>query len=140
MSADLPRRRIELEAARVGRPVLVGRCVALLRGETADPDLLRLLAGRAASWGHVAGPDQQYWWRVWALRGLLWAWDEAATEAVRAACADEQWRVREMAAKVVARHRVDPALTEVSLLRRDESPRVRAAADRAVVALTVGCG
>jgi hypothetical protein len=50
--------------------------------------------------------------------------------------ADEAWRVREMAAKVVARHRVGDAFAAVSRLRSDQVPRVRAAAERAVVTLT----
>jgi hypothetical protein len=41
-----------------------------------------------------------------------------------------------MAAKVVARHDVDDALETVVHLRRDPVLRVRAAADRAVIALT----
>lgn len=44
--------------------------------------------------------------------------------------------VREMAAKVVARHRVGGALDAVAPLRDDPIPRVRAAAHRAVVLLT----
>jgi hypothetical protein len=44
-----------------------------------------------------------YWPSVWAVRGLLHVWDDdATTEAVRA-MAHSSWRVREMAAKVVAR-------------------------------------
>lgn len=45
---------------------------------------------------------------------------------------DPYWRVREMAAKVVARHVVADALEAVGLLREDPVPRVRAAAERAV--------
>jgi hypothetical protein len=49
---------------------------------------------------------------------------------------DTEWRVREMAAKVVARHLVGDALPTVTVLRDDPTPRVRAAAHRAVLALT----
>lgn len=45
---------------------------------------------------------------------------------------DPYWRVREMAAKVVARHVVADALEAVGLLCEDPVPRVRAAAERAV--------
>ena len=41
-----------------------------------------------------------------------------------------------MAAKVIARHRIDDAFTAVALLRDDQAPRVRATAERAVVILT----
>jgi hypothetical protein len=51
--------------------------------------------------------------------------------------ADEHWRLREMAAKVVARRRVGAALAPVTALRDDPVPRVRAAAERAIVMLTV---
>jgi hypothetical protein len=49
---------------------------------------------------------------------------------------DEAWRVREMAAKVTARHLVGDALPEVLALRDDPVPRVRAAAERAVARIT----
>lgn len=83
--------------------------------------------------------------RVWAARGLLHAWDpacgypacrDAATEAIIHATSDDAWRVREMAGKVIARHRVGDALDAVAALRADGVPRVRAAAQRAVAALT----
>ncbi|HYO32986.1 MAG TPA: HEAT repeat domain-containing protein [Nocardioidaceae bacterium] len=77
-----------------------------------------------------------YWLRVWGARGVLWAWDASATEAIRAALEDDAWRVREMAAKVVARHRIDDALDRVAALVDDPAPRVRVAATRALVRLT----
>jgi hypothetical protein len=39
----------------------------------------------------------------------LWAWDDVALPAVKSALNDEAWRVREMALKVVARHKLDDA-------------------------------
>ena len=77
-----------------------------------------------------------YWLRVWGIRGLLWAWDDTALEAVKRALEDEAWRVREMAAKVVARHLLGDALPAVSKLLDDPVPRVRASANRAVILLT----
>lgn len=59
-----------------------------------------------------------------------------AAPAIIRATADEAWRVREMAAKVIARHRVGDALAAVVALRDDPVPRVRAAADRAVMLLS----
>ena len=40
--------------------------------------------------------------RLGAPRGLLHAWDDAATDAIIHATTDEAWRVREMAGKVIA--------------------------------------
>ena len=77
-----------------------------------------------------------YWPRVWAARGLLYAWDESAASAVIQATADPHWRVREMALKVINRRLVGDALDAAAELRNDPVPRVRQAAERAVVALT----
>lgn len=79
---------------------------------------------------------QQYWLRVWAARALLYAWDEMARVAVLDALADEAWRVREMAAKVVARRLLGEALAAVAELRQDPVSRVRLAAERATAILT----
>lgn len=85
-------------------------------------------AGKVGRWATGRG--------VWAARGLLYAWEERATPAIIQAATDEAWRVREMAAKVIARHAVDDALTAVAGLQHDPVPRVRAAAERAVMILT----
>ena len=78
-----------------------------------------------------------YWPRVWGARALLYAWDVSAEPAIVRATGDAHWRVREMAAKVIARRLVDVGLEAVVALRDDPVPRVRAAAERALVALTV---
>lgn len=67
---------------------------------------------------------------------LLHAWDDAATEAIIHATNDDAWRVREMAGKVIAAHRVAGAFDAIEPLRADKVPRVRAAAVRAIVILT----
>lgn len=59
-----------------------------------------------------------------------------ATEAVIAATGDDAWRVREMAAKVIAAHQVAGAFDAGAALRAGEVHRVRAAAARAVTLLT----
>lgn len=131
-----PRQSIEAECARRGRAEVVAGCVELLRGRPSDEQLLLALGGPPAR-HHLSGampPD--YWLRVWATRGLLWAWSDEAAPALETALADDHWRVREMALKVVARHLLGDALPAVQALRSDASARVRAVADRAVVRLT----
>ena len=151
-----PRQRITAECASGGRAALIAGCVALLTGRPDDVDdrLITVLGGDAAR--HILdgaeGGRSGYWPRVWAARGLLHAWDhgadqaaeaepatdeaEPATDAILGALGDHAWRVREMAAKVVAAHRIGRALDAVAALRDDPTPRVRAAAERAVVLLT----
>lgn len=133
-----PRESIEQECARRGRAQVLAGCVELLGGGDADPELVLALGGPPASWvvtGEPGGPD--YWLRVWALRGLLWAWDDVALRSVKAALDDEAWRVREMALKVVARHGLDDAFdAAVSLEEKDPVARVREAASRAIRRLT----
>ena len=132
-----PRASIEAECARRGRDAVVAGCEDLVRGGRVDDDLLIALAGPAAT-PFLGGTerDDDYWMRVWGLRGLLHVWDDGAAEGVRVALGDEHWRVREMALKVFAKHGVDEALDDVLALRSDANARVRAAAQRAVVALT----
>jgi HEAT repeat protein len=133
-----PRQSVELECARRGRGPVIAGCVALLRGQDVDDNLIIALGGPAARVVLDDGPRQrnQYWRRVWGARGLLYAFDEQATEAIVAALGDEHWRVREMAAKVIAKHKIGAALAPVADLRDDPVPRVRTAAERAVVVLT----
>jgi HEAT repeat protein len=73
-------------------------------------------------------PGQDYWLRVWAARGLLWAGPGDDIDALRSALADDSWRVREMTCKVVARHRVGDLLDDVVVLESDPVSRVRSAA------------
>jgi hypothetical protein len=109
-----------------------------LDGRSDDDELVLALGGEHARYvldGAEGGRDG-LWPRVWAARGLLHVWDDLATEALIRSAGDEAWRVREMVAKVVARHHIDPALEAVLALRDDSVPRVRAAAERAVQRLT----
>jgi hypothetical protein len=134
-----PRQSVAAECERRGRAAVVAGCIGLLQGrQDADDALLIALAGPAAQavLDGSAGGRQGYWPRVWAARGLLYAWDGRATAVIIQATADDAWRVREMAAKVVARHRAGDAFPAVSRLRTDPVQRVRAAAQRAVVLLT----
>jgi HEAT repeat protein len=136
-----PRQSVQQECGRRGTAQVVAGCVALLAGGDADYALVRALGGPAAD--SVLGPhprqDQRYFLRVWAARALLYAWDDAAPglqAAVLAALADESWRVREMAAKLVARRELGEGLTAVAGLQQDPVPRVRAAAARATAVLS----
>lgn len=134
-----PRQSIAAECERRGSAAVVSGCIGLLQGgHDVDGALLLALGGPAAQAvldGH-AGGRTGYWPRVWAARGLLYAWDDRATTTIIRATADGAWRVREMAAKVIARHRVADAFDAMAELRGDQVPRVRAAAERAVVVLT----
>ena len=132
-----PRRSVEALAARYGRAAVVDACVDLLHEREVDGQIIFGLGGPPARWAVDGGaPGPEYWLRVWALRGLLWLWDDSATQVVAGALADEAWRVREMAAKVVARHRLDPALDALLTLREDPVERVRTAASKGIQRLT----
>jgi HEAT repeat protein len=135
-----PRLRITAERARRGAGPLTAGCVALLEGRPEEVSDALIIALGGEMGGYIldgaAGGRNGYWPRVWAARGLLHAWDPAATAAIAGATSDEAWRVREMAAKVIARHRVGDAFDAVTALRADPVERVRAAAARAVTILT----
>jgi hypothetical protein len=137
-----PRQSIELECARRGRDQVVDGCIALLAGQEVDDNLIIALGGPSAMNVLHDGPRQrnQYWRRVWAARGLLHIWDASAEGAIIEATTDDHWRVREMAAKVIASHAVDVGLEAVAALRADPVPRVRAAAERATARLTAARG
>jgi HEAT repeat protein len=134
-----PRQSVEKECRERGRSVVVAGCVDLLAGKDVDPSLVYALGGPPARWavsGGEGGPD--YWLRVWAARGLLWAWDDSAGPALEQALSDPAWRVREMAAKVAGRHRHGDLLQPLERLRDDPHQRVRAAAERAVSRIVTG--
>jgi hypothetical protein len=140
-----PCQNIEAACATRGTPAVVAACVRLIGGADEDPALVTVLGGPDGARYLDAPADQRYWLRVWGMRGLLWALGAAdappadspeIVAAVRGGLADERWRVREMAAKVVARHRVDDAQPAVVALLDDEVPRVRVAAARALRLLT----
>ncbi len=133
-----PRESVEAECGRRGRAGVVAGCVALLSGRDVDDSLIVALAGPAADQvlAGAEGGRSGYWPRVWAARGLLHVWDDDALPAILTATRDDAWRVREMAAKVIARHRLGDALEAVAALQQDPIPRVRTAAHRAVTLVT----
>lgn len=135
--SEHPGERVRSLVARDGAPAVVARCVAFLRDGEIDPDFIIALVGphgRLVLAGREGGPTG-YWPRTWALRALLYVWDDSAAEAVVAALDDPHWRVREMALKVIARHRVRAARDAVEFARGDPTPRVRMAAARAAAHL-----
>ncbi len=134
-----PRERIEAECRRRGTHAVVAGCLALLGGDGHDMQLLNVLGGAGAE--HLMSgrshADVQMWQRIWATRGLLWTCDDSAREALRAALTDYSWRVREMAAKVVARHLIGDLVADVAAMRDDPVPRVRQAAARALSRIAI---
>jgi hypothetical protein len=138
-----PRQSVAAECERRGKAAVIAGCIDLLQGgHDVDDALILALGGPAAHYvldGREGG-KAGYWPRVWAARGLLHAWDDYAASAIIRAAADDAWRVREMAAKVIARHRVTAGFTAVVELRNDPVPRVRAAAERATAMLTASGG
>lgn len=133
-----PKQSVLAEVRRTGRRDVAMRCVAILEGRRPEGAFLYVLAGPPS--GPVldgqAGGLGGYWPKVWALRGLRYAWDDAAKQLVADATADDAWRVREMAAKVIRVHEIDDALEALGRLVDDPVPRVRVAATAARVALT----
>lgn len=107
----------------------------LVAGRELDP-LMRAVFGDAHTEAWLDSDVNAYWLRVWGVRGLLWNWDRRALATLRSALLDDAWRVREMSAKVVARHLVDDLQPEVAALAHDPVPRVRAAASRALALLS----
>jgi len=85
---------------------VIAGCVDVLEGRDVDDALVVALGGPPAEYvlSGREGGKSGYWPRVWAARGLLYVWDDDATPAVVRATTDQAWRVREMAAKVIARH------------------------------------
>jgi hypothetical protein len=81
LQAELtPRYRIEAACVRLGRGTVVAGCVELLAGGEIDHDLVITLGGPHARdlLSRQRLENQAYWLRVWAARGLLWAWDDTA--------------------------------------------------------------
>ena len=126
---------VGLAAARWGQRGLMDRCVRLYRemdwGD--EPELMSFVAGAAGPrWVELGFGTQSYFVRTWALRAMLYAWDDSASATVIDALEDEHWRPREMALKVVAKRRVDGDIDAVARLQDDPVPRVQAAARRAL--------
>jgi len=135
-----PRVRVAEACRGRGKSSVVSQCAELLVGGDADPDLIVVLGGQpAVALLRDGFPDgEDYWLRVWAARGLLWAGPGDDVTALRRALTDESWRVREMTCKVVARHTLADLLPDVAALQSDPVARVRHAAERAVARIVDG--
>ncbi|MEV6851708.1 HEAT repeat domain-containing protein [Actinoplanes sp. NPDC051411] len=132
-----PRQSIEAVCRERGADAVIGDCIRLIDGADVDPALIVALAGPGQERFLDKSEKERYWLRVWGVRGLLWALHEAPAEkhvekAVRKALGDGHWRVREMAAKLAARYRLESAQPALAALLADENERVRKAAARAV--------
>jgi hypothetical protein len=125
----------------IGETTLIRACIDVLRtGEPPDNQDAALALGGVHARHELnrEGPaqhPQDYWWSVWALRVMLYAWDEAAEPAVTHAFEHDAWRVREMAAKVTAKREVGMAADAAAGAITDPVPRVRAAALRAIAVI-----
>jgi len=135
-----PGQRVAELVGHLGKSEVVAWCADLVAGATAydDPSgpSLAWLGGRHAlvllEQGDLEASGNAYWPRVWGARGLLYAYEPAAAPQVVGALHDGAWRVREMAAKVVARWEVADAADALGPLLDDGVTRVRAAAVRAL--------
>jgi HEAT repeat protein len=125
----------------MGEEAVADWCAALLAGsirhdDRGHPPVTWLGGPHAASLlARPGSRELDYFPRVWAARGLLYAWNDRAAPAVIAGLGDRAWRVREMSAKVVRRRGIVEAESALQRLASDPVPRVRVAAERALEAL-----
>ena len=135
-------KRLAAAVARYGEATVVARAISLIAGNNEGEDFLLYLGGEHAR-GVLNGAPPLYWPELWGTRALLYVWDDSAVPAVDAALANQAWRVREMACRVVAFRAVSagrevtaaserPVSEALVPLLADEVPRVRAAAARAL--------
>lgn len=121
-----------------GIHTVIDTCLALIEGHDDYERLampLTYLGGAPARGqldrGDLASRGQAHWPRTWGVRGLVYAWLPYASPGIVRALGDPHWRVREMAAKVVVRHRVADAAEALLALVGDEESRVQVSAIRA---------
>lgn len=122
-----PRDCVRLAADVFGRDVVVSWSEGLLAGhidgdDPRHPDI---------SWLKGTTGWPAYWARVWGARALLHL-APAHPQTVLTATSDEAWRVREMALKVIAAHRLPDPTGMIDPLVEDPVPRVRIQAWRAL--------
>lgn len=133
-----PRAHLAEAVERYGLHATVDTCLVALEGAK-DLDLLPVpltyLGGaharRELEKAFLVERGQDHWPRTWGARGLQYVWAGYAAPVVVLALSDGHWRVREMAAKVVAKHEVGEAAEALLRLVSDPEPRVQVAAMRA---------
>jgi HEAT repeats len=133
-----PRDLVALLVDDLGVAGAAGLCADLLAAD--DPHdhaaTVLYLGGPAGRSLLDDGTSWKEWWaRVWAARGLLYVWDDAAGPVVLDRLGDDAWRVAEMCLKVSARREL-PCGDAAARLCAHDLPRVRATAARALG----GCG
>ncbi len=129
---ESPREAVAALVDARGEDWVIDRCVDVLRKGEIDGEFLVGLSGRHAEsvlQGREGGVEG-YWPRVWALRALLYTWQERASSAVTHSLADESWRVREMALRVLLRRDAVVTSARGEILARDPVARVREALAR----------
>jgi hypothetical protein len=104
-----------------------------MSGNNEGESFLLLVGGEHAQ-GILDGAPPLYWPELWGTRALLYVWQDSAASAVVRALSNPAWRVREMAARVVAERDL-PAASELVAMTVDDTPRVRIAAARALAAI-----
>jgi hypothetical protein len=109
------------------------RALSLMSGNNEGESFLLLVGGEHAQ-GILDGAPPLYWPELWGTRALLYVWHDTAAPAVVRALSNPAWRVREMAARVVAEREL-PAASELAVMTTDDTPRVRIAAARALAAV-----
>jgi HEAT repeat protein len=130
-----PRDLLALLEREIGEAEAAQACADLLAAADPhdEPEVLLFLGGPAGqSVLDGTGDWKPYWARVWAARGLLYVWTEAAAPVVVRRLGDEHWRVAEMCVKVAAKRDIGAAGPGVAALADHELPRVRAAVVRAL--------
>lgn len=125
-----PQKRIEVAVNKYGEEEVVAGAVSLMRGNNEGEVFLLYVGGEHAQ-GILDGAPVLYWPELWGTRTLLYVWDDSAIDAVIDALQNPAWRVREMAARVVAARNI-PATEELLGLLTDETPRVRIAGAKAL--------
>ncbi|BBY26986.1 HEAT repeat domain-containing protein [Mycolicibacterium sediminis] len=129
-----PQRSVERECQGRGRIPFAEACCRMLDGDDSDPGLIVALGGPPGQALIDRGlpPHLRYWLRVWAARGLFWAWDDLALPQLIEAGEDEHWRVREWVGKIAGRYALPRTREVLERLVHDDVPRVRTAAVRAL--------
>lgn len=131
---DLPiEGRIKAAIELYGEQTVIARSLSLLDGKYEGEDFLLFVGGEHAR-GILNGAPSLYWPELWGLRALQYVWDDSAISPVLRSLSNPAWRVREMGCRVIAVRGL-PAADELLPLLADGTPRVRAAAARALGAV-----